>query len=232
MVKSGKTPSGKKPVKKASKAKKAAKAEKTELTEVSYDSGLHEIPHGYNIDTIVLMPVNMDTSFIYWEITDSLLNGKRKKLKSGSAQLMVKVFEADCLTEVCSFEVQERIGSSYINYQSSMKPLVAEIGISNGNGFVGLLKTRTEVSPPNSSSLPGEPSVPDRSHGTGKHTLHNTTPSTLSSEAKTEVWMTNKEGCISITREPLHESFLVMEKIINYYRDVSDSHETSFFNKA
>ena len=187
---------------------KAVKAKKTDVSSVSHDATLKELPQGYNIDTIVLMPVNRETSFIYWEITDTLLNGDRKKLQSGAAQLVVKVFEADCHKEVCSFEAQDRVGSSYIHYKPSFKPLAAEIGISNGIGYVGLLKTRTEASP---SFTPSS---------TGK------TQDTQTAET----WMTNSPEGAENTNVP--DSRLVMEKIVDYYRTVSDSHETSFFNRA
>jgi hypothetical protein len=221
MTKSKKSASGRKPLIKASKKNKAVKGNNTNVPRVSPDAGIHDPPHGYNIDTIVLMQVNTDTSFIYWEITDTLLNGNRKKLETGKAQLMVKVFEADCLKEVCSFEVQDRVGSSYINYGASFKPLTAEIGISNGKGYVGLLKTRTDASP---SFIPS---------GAGKVQVSSPgeRPSFENRQAE-EIWMTNRPEEAGITRVPFSDSCDVMEKIIDYYSSVSDSHETSFFNRT
>ncbi|HDH02283.1 MAG TPA: DUF4912 domain-containing protein, partial [Nitrospirae bacterium] len=83
-----------------------------------------DIPKGYNIDTIVIMPVNADMSFVYWEITDKLLNGRLRELNIGSAELMIKVFGRDSRKEVSSFEVKERVGKNYIKYPASFKPLV------------------------------------------------------------------------------------------------------------
>jgi len=158
MVESRKTGPGKKRTKKVIKTNKAVKFKRTVKRPEPLPEARYEIPYGYDIDTIVLMPVNRDTSFIYWEITDRLLNGSQKKLQSGSAQLMIKVFEEDCVKEVCSFSVRDRIGNSYINYQPSLKPSVAEIGISNGNGYVGLLKSRTLLSPQYSKPVTGKTS--------------------------------------------------------------------------
>jgi hypothetical protein len=217
MTKSKQSASGRKPLKKSSKKNKAVKTINPIVPGGSADTGHQELPHGYNIDTIVIMQVNTDTSFIYWEITDTLLNGNRKKLQSGEAQLMVKVFEADCLKEVCSFEVQDRVGSSYINYSASFKPLTAEIGILNGKGYVGLLKTRTDASPSFTPSSTGEAQD----------------GSPVESQRKAEeLWMTNSPEGAGITRVPFSDSYDVMEKIIDYYSEVSDSHETSFFNRT
>jgi hypothetical protein len=102
---------------------------------------ISEIPRGYNADTIVIMPVNIDTNFVYWEITDRMLNGKRKILSAGAAQLMIKVFELNCKKEVYAFEAGNMIGGHYMRHNSPCKPLVAEIGLLKGKRFTGLLKS-------------------------------------------------------------------------------------------
>ncbi len=109
--------------------------------------GTQEIPKGYNIDTIVVMPVNADMNFVYWEITDKLLNSRLRELNIGSAELIIKISERDSRKEVCSFEIKERIGKNYIKYHALFRPLVAEIGILKNGEFAGLLKSRT-VPPP------------------------------------------------------------------------------------
>ena len=96
---------------------------------------------GYNEDTIVIMPVNMGTSFIYWEVTEKLLNGGRKGLRNGSSQLMLKVFETGRRTEIYSFPLKDRIGKHYVRYRESFNPLVAEIGMLRGKRFTGLLRS-------------------------------------------------------------------------------------------
>lgn len=189
---------GKRRSKKSLKSKKPVKEEKLPVTEAA--SGAHEIPAGYNIDTIVLMPVNMDTCFVYWEVTERLLNASRKKLETGSAKLMVKVYEADGRNQICSFEVMERIGKSYINYQPSFNPLIAEIGVMNGKGFVGLLKSGT------GSSLSAGPAA-----------------------AQQEVWMTTAEGRSEIVTALSVGSDVTGSEIIEYYRKVS-AHDAPLFS--
>jgi hypothetical protein len=102
---------------------------------------IRETPMGYNVDTIVIMPVNMSTSFIYWEVTEKLLNGRRKSLHDGSSRLMLKVFEIERKREIYSFPVTDRIGKYYVKYNDSFNPLVAEIGTLRGNRFTGLLRS-------------------------------------------------------------------------------------------
>jgi len=216
MVESRKTRSTKKQTKKVLKTNKTVKMKKAVPRPESAPEVRYEMPHGYDIDTIVLMPVNRDTSFIYWEITDRLLHGSQQKLKSGSAQLMIKVFEEYGIQEVCSFEVSERIGNSYINYQSSLKPFVAEIGISNGKGYAGLLKSRTLSAPNYSQSLTGKKSP---------------RPLSGSSETRKELWMTRKKDRREIKSLPAGGSSDKKSGMMEYYREVAVFHDSSLFSK-
>ena len=238
MVKARKINKGAKHSKKSVKSKSPVKDKKRKLP-AAVEHTDRQIPNGYNIDTIVIMPVNTDTSFIYWEVTDRLLNGNQKKLKSGSAQLMVKVFEADCLKEVCSFEVRERIGKNYINYQSSFKPLIAEIGVSNGSGFVGLLKSGTVSESPgdfssmekrSSSASSRIPSSTEKrsSHGSHETRKKNTERSEKTSidpsAAKHEIWMTKKENRSETVNVPFSKTFAASTEIAKYYRKTASLH--------
>ncbi len=163
----------------------------------------HLIPRGYDVDTIVIMPVNRDTGFVYWEVTDRLLAGSRRKLKSGSARLMVKVSEADCLEEVCSFEADGQIGHSYIHCRPLLKPLIAEIGVLNGNGFVGLVRSETVLS-------------------SSQHHF------TDCSAAGHETWMLKTGDTCEETRVPVSSGFVMSNKIIRYYRDAAGENREIF----
>ena len=98
-----------------------------------------DIPSAYNVDTIVIMPVNIDRNFIYWEITGNLLKGK----VTGKAplKLMGKVYETETGKEVYSFEVHERVGKHYMSSPVPVAGLFAEIGIVKGKKFTGLIKS-------------------------------------------------------------------------------------------
>ncbi len=107
----------------------------------------YEIPQRYNIDTIVIMPVNPERVFIYWEITEDLLKSKRKEVNS--PELTVKIFEVNLGApkkkqekEVYSFNQKEKIGSRYVDYPASLKPLAAKIGVTKNDKFMELLKAK------------------------------------------------------------------------------------------
>jgi hypothetical protein len=174
------------------------------------------------------MPVNTDTSFIYWEVTDKLLNGNRRKLKSGSARLTIKVSEADCMKEVCSFEVKERIGKNYINYQPSFKPLIAEIGIMNGRGFVGLLQSRTVYSPSYRPSAAKKTLSLNPGAAKRKNALKNENPSTDSSATTKETWMTKTEDTCEIISVPSSKIVAKVEEIRKYYQKTMGQYKDIF----
>ena len=116
--------------------------DKKKSENISGDERPSGMPRGYDIDTIMIMPVNVDTSFIYWEITDGLLESKLRELNPGPADLMIKVFESGHGKEVCSFKIKDRIGKRYINCHTSLKPLTAEAGILKDGEFTGFLKSK------------------------------------------------------------------------------------------
>ena len=111
--------------------------------------GVNEFPYLYHIDKIVIMPVNTDTSFIYWELTDRLLNSTFQELSVNFANLIIKIFEAEQgrRKEIYSFKVKEKIGKHYLKYHTPCKPLVAGAGIVKKGNFIELLKSKTISTP-------------------------------------------------------------------------------------
>ena len=100
-----------------------------------------DIPSAYNVDTIVIMPVNVDRNFIYWEVTESLLNGNGKAVDKGSLKLMIKVYETGNNKEVYSIKVNDRVGRHYMSCVIPMNSVFAEIGILKGKKFTSLIKS-------------------------------------------------------------------------------------------
>jgi hypothetical protein len=115
-----------------------------------------KIPHGYNEDTIVIMPVNADTNFIYWEITERLLKRKRKTPHRRSEKLVIRVFEEDSRREAYSFNISERIGKHYMKFNGPQKPLVAEIGVIRGRTFTSILRSDPTTVSPSSANTAGD----------------------------------------------------------------------------
>ncbi|GBD97876.1 MAG TPA: DUF4912 domain-containing protein [Nitrospirae bacterium] len=171
---------------------------------ISGDKRTSGMPEGYDIDTIMIMPVNVDTSFIYWEITDRLLEGKLLELNPGPVDLMIKVFESGHGKEVCSFKIKDRIGKRYINCHTSLKPLTAEAGILKDGEFTGFLKSKNFAAP--FFETPG----------TGD-----------------ETWMKKTEYVCEIINAGRNEIPVAEEPaLLKYYEDAVSSHENPLSGRA
>jgi hypothetical protein len=79
----------------------------------------YEIPDSYGIDTLFIHPSNNDSLYVYWEITNTLLNSKFND--PTGMEFTVKIYaikmgepKARREQEVYSFEVKDMVGSSYI----------------------------------------------------------------------------------------------------------------------
>ena len=166
-------------------------------------SDVNEIPYIYHIDKIVIMPVNTDTSFIYWELTDRLLNSTFQELPVNFVNLIIKIFEAEqgCRKEIYSFKVKEKIGKHYLRYYTPCKPLVAGAGIVKKGNFIELLKSKTI-----------------------------STPSFKNTGTEDEIWMKKAKGMFEIARPQRSEithvvTHTVKEKgLLEYYRKNTKLH--------
>jgi hypothetical protein len=98
-----------------------------------------DIPSAYNVDTIVIMPVNVDRNFIYWEVTGKLLD--EKGMGKGQLKLMVRVYETDTDKKIYSFEVHERVGKHYMSCPVPVISMYAEIGLVKGKKFTCLMQS-------------------------------------------------------------------------------------------
>jgi hypothetical protein len=93
----------------------------------------------YERDTIVMMPVNRDTSFVFWELSGRSLNGSMDILLKGEAKLVVKVYDQGRGRQVCSFDAPGKFGSHYVVIRNLHGPLIAEIGLQDRGSFRRLL---------------------------------------------------------------------------------------------
>jgi hypothetical protein len=210
MVNTGKKDRAQKQSKRIVKSRFPAKEKKRIVPAVEKAAPL--IPAGYNIDTVVIMPVNVQTSFVYWEVTGSLLNGSGKKLKNRSSRLMLKVYEGDFRKELCSFEVKEMVGSRYVNYRPSLRPLVAEIGVMSGRGYKGLIR---------SGAVTGSSDDPSSAEKAGS-----------TSTESSKVWMTKTGGRYEVSSGPLKGGAADRSKIEKYFqRSASPYDNPSSFRK-
>lgn len=158
----------------------------------------YTIPCGYNVETIVMMPVNTDRSFVYWEITAELLGDFVNEIDAGNATLIMKIFHADRTKEIYAFDVSDKVGKQYVVHPASFKPLVAEIGILEGDKFTGLLK---------SDPL--------------------TTPLPVTKTADEEIWMKRVDNTYEIVKFSKSETIKdtnLDSILLKYYKETGDYH--------
>ncbi len=106
----------------------------------------YDIPESYYIDTFVLMPVQQTSLFTYWELTEHLLHSKLND--SSLSEFTIKLFDIKLGSkvkerEVFSLGVHDKVGSRYIDYSPSFKPLYAAVGVIRNGSFIELLRSKT-----------------------------------------------------------------------------------------
>jgi len=107
----------------------------------------YKIPSSYGIDILRLLPVNVNTVFVYWEITDKLLNGRTFE----TFALKLLEMRNGQENEVLGFYFKDKVSSKYTNAHLPSKNLIATIGGMDSNGrFVELLRSNS-VKMPNDS---------------------------------------------------------------------------------
>ncbi|MEY4504448.1 MAG: hypothetical protein RL154_742, partial [Pseudomonadota bacterium] len=96
-----------------------------------------EIPSRYYRNYLKVLPVNVQTVFVYWEVTSALLEEK-----SASLPLVIKLFDTNEPNELLRFGIYEEVGSTYLNAYWNEKKLTAEIGYVSEDGvFVPILSS-------------------------------------------------------------------------------------------
>lgn len=102
-------------------------------------SGLeYEIPPRYFMDMLVFLPVNLETSFVYWEVTRKLLS----EYNTTADNLKIKVFSRDGKEEreLVEFSVNTELGKYYLHVKAPMTQMQARMGFTNENGeFIVIL---------------------------------------------------------------------------------------------
>ncbi|MCP5003684.1 MAG: DUF4912 domain-containing protein [Planctomycetes bacterium] len=101
------------------------------------------IPYAQNVERIAIMPVNEESSFVYWTLTDRLLKTKLHKLNYDSEDLIIRLLEIEqnCKKEIYSFRTRERVGKLYVKAYTAFKPIVAEAGVLKDGEFVSFLES-------------------------------------------------------------------------------------------
>ncbi len=111
------------------------------------DRGEYQIPSQYHINTLVILPVNVNTSFVYWEVNEPFI----KSVFTGEYDhFVIKMYEKAGANdnEMITFSVNGNIGKYYINFYTPNKAMYAVLGVYDKNGnFIPLLKSNMIITP-------------------------------------------------------------------------------------
>lgn len=106
-----------------------------------------EIPKRYFINTLVLLPVNVQTSFIYWEINEDYI----KNIYDGPYEyFVVRAIEKQEGGEkdLTNVKVSGNVGSQYLNYYIPNRPIYVTLGVMDRMGkYIPLLTSNTIFTP-------------------------------------------------------------------------------------
>ncbi|MBE0513406.1 DUF4912 domain-containing protein [Sulfurimonas sp.] len=87
------------------------------------------IAQRYNQDRLILLPINPNSSFAYWEITDKTL--EKFGIDPKNVQLSFKLFDA-ANHEIVEFSSSFATGDYYINHESDHKSLYVKLFLNLG----------------------------------------------------------------------------------------------------
>ena len=110
----------------------------------------YDIPSGHDADTLVVLPVDGESSFLYWEISRATIAALQNRLGTTEPDLAAAVFElrGDDIALLEAFHVEEISGKRYVKRSGSMfAPLAAVIGAIKDDEFHDILISRTVDSP-------------------------------------------------------------------------------------
>lgn len=110
----------------------------------AFSSNDVEIPTRYYKDYLKVLPVNVQTVFVYWELTQDCL-----QTYDVSLPLVLKIFDEENGNELLRVGVTSDVGSTYLNAYWSEKKVVAEIGYLEEGDFKPVLSSNHLTMPSN-----------------------------------------------------------------------------------
>jgi hypothetical protein len=105
--------------------------------------GEYEIPSFYDVNILKALSVNVNTVYVYWEITEELLSSNGVL---GSA-LLVKLCDEEADYELMNFFITERLSSRFVNIHLANRTIHAKIGALIDGVFVQLLRSNSFFTP-------------------------------------------------------------------------------------
>ena len=108
------------------------------------------LPEEYNLDRVVLLPVDPYKHFIYWELSEETF----KTIQKDKTEIYLKLFEDN--KEVLKLKINSKSGKRYINYYAPYKKLYVEIAIDKLGIQESLLKSNEVITPSDIVSISEE----------------------------------------------------------------------------
>ena len=107
----------------------SSKEKPTETQETDY-----KIPERYNIDTLVLLPVNPQKEFVFWEVSDATEEKFKTELMIDKVDYFLKIFKINghSAKELKSVMV-DKIGNYYFDIDIHDDKIWCELGVLNKN---------------------------------------------------------------------------------------------------
>jgi len=114
----------------------------------------YPIPDYYNIDMIILLPVDPSKEYVYWELSESKMYEIKQQHNISSDNLILKMYmkSDNNVVEAASVSVP-RLGNWFFNIYAPEKELWSELGFIDANGnFFSILKSNIVKMPANQIS--------------------------------------------------------------------------------
>ncbi len=106
-----------------------------------------DIPAGYGVNRLVVLPINTRTEFIYWELNEGYV---RSVYDGEILNYTIRLYEfvENSSKELTRFSVSGNIGRYYLNYYAPNRDIYVTLGIVGRDGkFIELLKSNRVSTP-------------------------------------------------------------------------------------
>jgi len=103
----------------------------------------YEIPSSYNVDTLRCLGVNVNTVYVYWEITEAMLAAKGVLGRA----LLVKLCDGNSEDELLNFFITDRLSSRFLSVHLPNRTIYAKVGALVDGVFVELLRSNSFFTP-------------------------------------------------------------------------------------
>ena len=112
-------------------------ATESPMIENKYIKEEYPIPERYNINKVVLLPVDPSKHFVYWELKDETLQDLKNKYSE--IKFAIKLYENR--DEALTIDITSPVGSYYIHYHAPFEKLYVVLGVIADGQFIPLISS-------------------------------------------------------------------------------------------